>query len=198
MENLGPGVVLKITESLKNSHCLFFFYNFLSSPSLIVELYERRLYGIGTAGKDRKRIPEMPIDRRMKRGDFEYLYSDEVTYCKWLDRCSVTMLFTNVKGMATISTVPRRQEGSELKIQINCPGFIKIYSKEMGGVGLIDQRVAAHVLDPKSTIRFYLHIFFALMDVACPDTYIFYNMIHPYDPTLLELKTIVKTYLVRI
>ena len=24
-ENLGPGVFLKITESLKNSHCLFFF-----------------------------------------------------------------------------------------------------------------------------------------------------------------------------
>ena len=103
-----------------------------------------------------------------------------------------------VKGMATIWTVPRRQEGSESKIQINCPGFIKIYKKGMGGVGLIDQRVAAHLLDPKSTIRFYLHIFFALMDVACPDTYNFYNMIHPYDPTLLELKTIVKTYLVRI
>ena len=93
--------------------------------------------------------------------------------------------------MATISTVPRRQEGSESKIQINCPGFIKIYKKAMGDVGLIDQRVTAHLLDPIPTIRFYLHMLFALMDVACADTYIFYNMIHPYDPTLLKLKTIV-------
>ena len=32
--------------------------------------------------------------------------------------------------------------------------------------GLIDERAAAYHLDQKSTIRFYLDIFFDLMDVA--------------------------------
>lgn len=107
-----------------------------------MELYERRLYGIGTVRKDRKGIPEMLIDRRMKRGDFEYLYSDEVTYCKWLDRCSVTMLFRHVEGRVTTSAVPRRHKGSASKIQVTYPDVIK-----KGGVDLIDQRAAAYHLD---------------------------------------------------
>ena len=106
-ENLGPGVVLKMIESLQNSHCMVFFVdNFFNSPWLTVKLYERGLYGIGTAWKDRKRMPEMPFDRQIKRADFEYLYSDKIVCCKWLDRRSVAMLFSNAEGMATTSTVP--------------------------------------------------------------------------------------------
>ena len=83
-------------------------------------------------------MPEMPDDRKMKRGDFEYLYSDKVACCKWLDRRSVTILFSNVEGMATTSTVPRRQKGSASKIQVTCPNVIKMYNRGMGGVDIID------------------------------------------------------------
>ena len=51
---------------------------------------------IVTSQKDRKEMPEMPADRKVKRGDFEYLYSDKVACCKWLDRHSATVLFNNV------------------------------------------------------------------------------------------------------
>ena len=34
-EILGPSVVLKVTEILKNSYCTVFFDNFFNSPSLI-------------------------------------------------------------------------------------------------------------------------------------------------------------------
>ena len=37
-KNLGQGVVLKMTESLQSSHCMFF-YNFFNSPSLKVKPY---------------------------------------------------------------------------------------------------------------------------------------------------------------
>ena len=73
----------------------FFFYNFFNIPSLIAKLYERGLYGIGNAQKDMKGMPEMPFKRKMKRGDFEYLYFDKVACCKWLEMHSVTMLFRN-------------------------------------------------------------------------------------------------------
>ena len=76
---------------------IYIFYSFFNSPLLIVKLYERSLYGIGTTRKDRKGMPEMPFDRKMKRSEFEWLYSDKVACCKSLDRPSVTMLFSNLK-----------------------------------------------------------------------------------------------------
>ena len=42
-----------------------------------MKLYERGLYGTGAAWKDQKGTTEMPVDRKMKRGNFEYLYSDK-------------------------------------------------------------------------------------------------------------------------
>lgn len=195
-ENLGPGVVLKMTEGLENTFCTIFFDNFFNSPSLIVKLYDRKLYGIGTARKDRKGMPNLMQDKKMKRGDFEFQFSDKVGCCKWFDRRSVVMLFSNVDGMTTTSTVPRRQKGSTTKLQVTCPDVIKMYNKGMGGVDLIDQRSAAYHLDRKSSIRFYLRIFFDLMDVACANSFIAYNMLYPNEMTLLDYKIIIATHLI--
>ena len=66
----------------------------------------------------------------------------------------------------------------------------------MGGVDLIDQRTAAYHLGRKSRVRFYLRIFFDLMDIACANSFVVYNMLHPNDLTLLDFKTIIATYLI--
>ena len=94
------------------------FDNFFANASLKVKLYEGGLYGNGTARKDRKGMLEIPVDRKMKRGDFENLYSEKVACCNWLDKRSVTMLFSNI--------APRRQEG----------WVSEMYNKQMGGVDL--------------------------------------------------------------
>ena len=47
-ENLVSGVVLKMTASLQNIHCMFC-CSFFNSSSLMVKVYERGLYFIGTA-----------------------------------------------------------------------------------------------------------------------------------------------------
>ena len=195
-ENLGPSVVLKMTECLENSYCTVFFDNFFNSPSLITKLYDRGLCGVGATRKDRVGMPEMTADRKMRRGDHDYMYSDKVACCKWFDRRSVLMLFSNIEGMSTTSTVLRRQKGYASKIQVPCPDVIKIYNQGMGGVDLIDQRTAAYHLDRKSRVRFYLRIFFDLMDVACANSFVVYNMLHPNDLTLLDFKTIIATYLI--
>ena len=135
---------------------------------------------------------EMPVDRKMKRGDFEYLYSDEVASCKWLDRRLITMLFSIVEGMAATSAVPCRHKGSASKIEVRCPDIIKIYNKGMGGVDLIDHRAAADLFDRKPTIRFYLRIFLDLMDVAFANSHIVYNMMHSNGVTLPDFKTIIQ------
>ena len=58
----------------------------------------------------------------------------------------------------------------------------------MGGVNLMDQRTAAYRLDRKSSVRFYLHLFFYLMDIACINSYVIYNMKHPKKLFLLDYK----------
>ena len=130
-ENLGPCVVLKMTECLENSYRTFFFDVF-NSLSLTTKLYDRGLYGVATARKDRVGMPEMTADRKMKRGDHDYMHSDKVACCKWFDRPSVLMLFSNIGGMSTTSTVLRRQKGSASKIQVACPDVIKMYNQGMG------------------------------------------------------------------
>ena len=34
------------------------------------------------------------------------------------------------------------------------------------------------------------------MNVVCPNSFIFYNMMHPNEPAILDLKTIASAYLV--
>ena len=50
----------------------------------------------------------------------------------------------------------------------------------MGGVDIMDQGSATYRLNWKSSVRFYLRIFFDLMDVACVNSYAIYNMKHPW------------------
>ena len=73
-----------------------------------------------------------------------------------------------------------------------CPDVIKMYNQGMSGVDLFDQRTAAYHLDRKSRVKFYLLIFFDLMDVA--SSFVVYNMLHPNDLTLLDSKTIIATH----
>ena len=106
------------------------------------------------------------------------------------------MLFSNIEGMSTVSAVHCRQKGSANKISVACPDVIKLYNRNMGGVDLIDQRTAAYRLDQKSSIQFYLRIFFDLMDVACANAFVVYNMLHPADLNLLDYKIAIATHLI--
>ena len=81
-------------------------------------------------------------------------------------------------------------------MQVPCTDVIKMYNQGMGGVDLIDQRTAAYHLDRISRVRFYLRIFFNLVDVACANSFVVYNMLYPNDLTLLDFKTIIATYFI--
>ena len=108
-----------------------------------MKFYEGGLYDIGTVQKNRKGMQQMPVERKIKRDDFEHLYSDKVPCCNWLDRRLVTMLFSNVEGMTTTSTIPHQQKRSASKVP--CHDVIKMYNKGMSGVDLNDQRVAFYL-----------------------------------------------------
>ena len=99
--------------------------------------------------------------------------------CKWMGIRSVLLLSSALEGMNEILSVQRREKGSKMKSSVPCPTFFKLYNCGKGGVDLMDQHTAAYRLDGKSSVRFYLHIFFDLMDIACVNSYITYKMKHP-------------------
>ena len=61
----------------------------------------------------------------------------------------------------------------------------------------MDQRAAAYRQDRKSSVRFYLRIFFDLMDITCVNSYLIYNMKHPNKLSLLDYKIVVKKNLIQ-
>ena len=61
----------------------------------------------------------------------------------------------------------------------------------------MDQRTAAYRLDRKSFVRFYLRIFFDLMDIACVNSYLIYNMKHPNKLFLLDYKIVAAKNLIQ-
>ena len=74
---------------------------------------------------------------------------------------------------------------------------VKLYNSDMGGIDLMDQSTAAYCLDRKSSVRFYLRIFFDLMDIACVNSYLIYNMKHPNKLSLLDYKIVVARNLIQ-
>ena len=61
----------------------------------------------------------------------------------------------------------------------------------------MDQRAAAYRQDQKSSVRFYLRIFFDLMDITCVNSYFIYNMKHPNKMSLPDYKTIITKNLIQ-
>ena len=67
--------------------------------------------------------------------------------------------------------------GSKAKSLVPCPKVVKFYNSGVGGVDLMDQRSGIYRLDRKSSVRFYLCIFFDLTDIACVNSYLTYDKI---------------------
>ena len=67
----------------------------------------------------------------------------------------------------------------------------------MDGVDLMDQRTAAYRLDRNSSVRFYLRIFFDLLDIVCVNSFLVDNMKHPKQITLLGYKIVIAKNLIR-
>ena len=61
----------------------------------------------------------------------------------------------------------------------------------------MDSCTAAYCLGWKSSVRFYHCILFDLMDIACVNNYLFYNMNHPNKLSLLDYKFVVAKNLIQ-
>ena len=96
-----------------------------------------------------------------------------------------------------ILSVQMRERGSKTKSFVPCPKVVKFYNSSMGGVDLMDQCTAAYRLHRNSSVRFYLRIFFDLMNIAFVNSYLIYNMKHPHKLSFLNYKIVVAKTLIQ-
>jgi Transposase IS4 len=194
-------VVRNLCLDFKDSHRVVFVDRFYTSIDLLKEMDKLGLYVTGTCM--RNRLPKEVIlpkkskeYKDMQRGDFKtnvYKYKDsegnEKVYglvC-WKDRDMVYCL-TNSIGTEATGVAYRRVTGGRICIQR--PKVIEMYNQYMGGVDLADQRR----LHCNSTImgghRWWLKIFFYLLDVGTANALILYNyaMEGKEDINLVEFK----------
>ena len=105
----------------------------------------------------------------------------------------------NVKETNTTATVLQRKKGQKAKISVPCPNITKSYNANMGGVDILDQKTAAYRLDRKSAgRRYYLRVFFDLMDMACMNARMVSILRDPKGVELLDFKQVVAKGLIGI
>ena len=138
---LGPSerVVMKLTESLKDSHCRIFFANFLTSPQLVYRLMkERKIYFCGPVRAHRQVLLKgMKSTKDLKKRKMDSRYYDGMSVMKWLDTKSVMMISTTNNGNPTNTVNVKRN------------------NKCTKGIDRFDQRTTVYAFDRKSLGKYY-------------------------------------------
>lgn len=179
-------VVQQLVEPFRGSFRTVYVDRFYTSVDLIKELHEMKLFVTGTILSNRipknVTIAKSSIQfRRMERGDavkhvFHYRDKNGDTQkaglVLWKDR-NIVYSITNDTTTSTMDTCTRRGQGG--LVEIRRPTVISKYNMYMGGVDVADMRR----LHCSSTImgqnRWWLKLFFYLLDVGTSNALVAYN-----------------------
>lgn len=176
---LGEAVVLQLTEKIADSGIIIAFDNFFTSTSVMEKLHDRQIRAVGTVRTNRKRLPPLKSDRGMKAGEVNGSVhtSGRITCCQWKDKRVVTLL-SNFLSPFESTTEKRRQKGHHEREEINVPVMVKMYNFYMGGVDLADQLKECYEIDHRAKYKYYLRIFFDIIDTAVCNSFIVFKDIY--------------------
>ena len=160
-----------VCKALEKCFYTVCFDSFFNSPTSVKKIFEKNTNGIRTVRSNRKQLPKMTDDKKIKRGDSTFFFSNKLVVYKWIDSWSVLLLLTALKDLIDLPTVQWREKGSKLKSAVTCLKIVKLYSDRMGVVDVMDQSMTSHRLKRKSSVPFYLRIFFGLIGIPWVNSY---------------------------
>ena len=131
----------------------------------------------------------------MVRGDLDFHFTENIICCKWFNYKPALLLATNIEKIDGTSNVMRETKSSATKTPVPCPNVIKMYNANIGGVDVIDQKTASYRQDRKSKFRFYLKMFFDLINIAIVNIHIVYMKLGNSNP-FLDFKIVVAKSLI--
>jgi hypothetical protein len=153
---------------LKKGHNLWL-ENWYSSPLLYNWLHENGTNACGTVTRNRKGMPQMTD--KLKKGQTDSRYTDNMLALKWTDRREVYML-------TTIHTDCMIQSGKidrSTNTQIMKPTCVMEYNKNMGAVDRSDMMISSLECVHKS-MKWYRKFFFHLLDITLLNSHAVYNV----------------------
>ena len=152
-----------------------YYDNYFTSVHLAGDLLEHGTNLVGTTRPDRADFPREGINKDAVGGDSRGIavsttLDDKVHCFVWLDKKPVFFIDT-LFGSTTHATVPRGLPDGK-RVQITCPEAVKAYNQHMGGVDLADQMYRFYTCIHKSSRRWYLRLFWFLLDLAIDNAFI--------------------------
>uniref|UniRef100_W5MYF4 PiggyBac transposable element-derived protein domain-containing protein n=1 Tax=Lepisosteus oculatus TaxID=7918 RepID=W5MYF4_LEPOC len=176
---LGDNVVLHLCKTIRNPpDCVVYFDNFFTSLSLLTYLKDSMgLRSLGTIRKNRLMGCKLEDDRELLkrgRGSFDYRVDNDaqLAIVKWADSKTVTLVSTCASVMP-VGEVKHFSKKKGRQISVPCPQIVAEYNHHMGDVDLADIRIALYRTPAKSH-RWYLCIFWQLIDIAVNNAWLLY------------------------
>lgn len=144
------------------------------------KLHDRQIRSVATVRTNRKNLPPLKQDRDMKAGDVNpNIHSTgKITCCQWKDKRVVTLI-SNFINPFEQTTRRRKQKGTREREEVNLPAMVRLYNLYMGGVDLADQLKECYEIDHRSRYKYYLRLFFDMIDMAVCNAYIVYKEHNP-------------------
>lgn len=160
-------VISKLMEDYLKEGRSLFVDNFYTSIPLCVYLLENRTHVVGTLRVNRKNLPVKVVKAKLKRGQYIWQRRGNIVVMKWKDKRDVLAISTQHKPQMITITDKRRREREKPKIILDC-------NKNMSGIDRADQMVSYYVT-PRKSIRWYVKVFFHLLDVSIWNACWLYN-----------------------
>jgi Transposase IS4 len=191
-------VVKRLVRDYEGSHRTIYIDRFYTSIDLLKALDKMGLYATGTVMWNRihrslliaKKSAEY---RAMRRGDIrthKFLYEmEDGTIAEygliiWKDS-ELVYLLTNCHSTIPIDIARRQTRGPQM-VNLTRPSAISSYNQFMGGVDLADKRRAHCSCAIMGQNRWWLKVFFYLVDIATANTLVLFNeaMVASGRPTM--------------
>ena len=149
------------------------------------DLLARSTYCIGTVRVNRKHFPKFGKRniKSLERGESmaREVLGDKVHCFVWCDKKPVA--FVNTICDARDFAAVRRKQSDGSTIVVQCPSAVVLYNNNMGGVDLADHRRKLYSSSRKSKVKWYMRLFYYLLDIAFVNAHILESESPNHVPT---------------
>lgn len=177
----SANIVVRLARNIpRNRNYQLYCDNYYTSLELFAALTNQGIYMLGTIRQNR--IPNNPLRpeksfKKEARGSCEEfvtnLHGTELSLVSWNDN-KVVKLLSSCFGKLPTQFVKRFDRTRKQKVDVTCPTIVKEYNKHMGGVDLLDSHIGRYRI-PLRSKKWYLRIFFHLVDVAIINAFLLYQ-----------------------
>ena len=184
---LGDRVVMSLTETLNFTNTHVTFDNFFSSVALLDYLRAKNIFATCTVRSNRCNLPVIAsVNDSMARVESKWCTRNSVGYVKRKDTKILHVMSTAFSPNAILNAKRTQKDGTSALVE--CPQSVLEYTKRMGGVDRFDRSRGHYSVSHKAR-RWWIRIFYFLLDTAVVNSFILYQSAQPQNPmTLLTFR----------